>query len=84
MRQPSENEDEALRRDASDSTKRALRLEPNDPRILPTIAAAFGIIGSWAEGQRCAERAIEINPDLDASHVAMVMVCAYSNDMRKR
>lgn len=75
--QLSENEDEALRREARDHAKRALHLDANDPRVLSTIAHAFSIAGDWDEGQRCAERAFEINPDLHASHVAMIMVCIY-------
>ena len=75
--QLSENADEELRREARESAKRALQLEPNDPRVLAHIAQAFGLIGAWNDGQRCAERAFEINPELEVSHVAMVMVCVY-------
>jgi TolB-like protein len=75
--QLSANADETLRREAREHGKRALQIEPHDPRILSTLAQTFGIIGDWNEGQRCAERAFEINPDLEASHIAMIMVCVY-------
>lgn len=75
--QLSEHGDPDLRREASDHAKRALSIEPNDPRILSILAQTFGFLGDWSQGQRCAEKAVEINPDLEASHVAMVMVCVY-------
>ncbi|HSQ95657.1 MAG TPA: TIR domain-containing protein [Croceibacterium sp.] len=75
--QLSANDDEDLRREAREHAKRALNIEANDPRILSILAQTYGIIGDWNQGQRCAERAMEINPDLEASHVAMIMVCIY-------
>ncbi|MGZ3234340.1 MAG: TIR domain-containing protein [Croceibacterium sp.] len=75
--QLSAKDDEDLRREAREHAKRALNIEANDPRILSILAQAYGIIGDWNQGQRCAEHAMEINPDLEASHVAMIMVCIY-------
>jgi TolB-like protein len=68
---------EEFRKEAHQSARRAIQLDRDNPAVLVLAAQAFCITGSWAEGQRCAERAVEINPDLEASHVAMVMVCNY-------
>lgn len=61
------------------AAKRARQLDRDNPQVLNAVATALCLVGNWEEGQRCAERAVEINPELEASHAAMVMICNYFN-----
>jgi tetratricopeptide (TPR) repeat protein len=72
--QVSGGDDEALRREARDAAHRALELEHDSPPLLTWVAQALCMVGAWNEGLRCAERAVAINPNLEASHAAMIMV----------
>jgi TolB-like protein len=68
---------EECRKETQQIAKRAIGLDRDNPSVLVLAAQALCLTGNWAEGQRCAERAVEINPEIEASHVAMVMVCNY-------
>lgn len=75
--QLSGSQDEELRRIARDAAKQALKLAPDSPKALSAAAQTFCTLGMWREGLRYAERAREIAPDRDYSHVAMIMACIY-------
>jgi len=70
-------QDLELKAEALAAAKRAQQFDPRNPRVLAQVAEALCICGQWDEGQRCAEHAVEINPDIEASHAVMVMVCNY-------
>ncbi|MXO58370.1 TIR domain-containing protein [Altererythrobacter salegens] len=70
---------EEIREEVYQAARQAIKLDSENPKVLVLAAQAVCLTGRWKEGQRWAERAVEINPDLEASHVAMVMVCNYFN-----
>jgi TolB-like protein len=69
--------DAAAIREVRAHADEALALDANDPSVLTRTAMALCLIGAWQEGLSCARRAVELNPNSDAAHQAMVMSCMY-------
>ena len=69
--------DEAMRREARAHAERAVTLDASHPVMLGLAAQTLCLCGSWREGLRCAQRAVALNPNIAASHAAMIMSCMY-------
>jgi TolB-like protein len=69
--------DEAMTREARIHAERALALDASNPVVLGMVAEVLCLCRSWRDGLRCAQRAVDLNPNIAASHAAMIMSCMY-------
>jgi TolB-like protein/tetratricopeptide (TPR) repeat protein len=69
--------DEAMTREARIHAERALALDASHPVVLSLAAEVLCLCRSWREGLRCAQRAVDLNPNIATSHAAMIMSCMY-------
>jgi TolB-like protein len=69
--------DETMAREARTHAERALVLDASDPVVLGLAGRTLCLCGAWREGLRCAQRGVDLNPNIAASHEAMIMSCMY-------
>jgi TolB-like protein len=69
--------DEAMKREARVHAERAVTLDASHPVVLGRAAQTLCLCGAWREGLKCAQRAVALNPNIAASHAAMIMSCMY-------
>jgi TolB-like protein len=70
-------QDEAMAREARTHAERSLALDAGNPVVLSMTAQTLCMCHLWREGLRCAQRAVDVNPNIAASQAAMIMSCMY-------